>query len=57
MDKIPQLQMADFRFQQGSYILDGSHGLLCGLARAQGFVKRLKCHRRDASTPKQWHKF
>jgi hypothetical protein len=44
-------KMADFLFQQGS-ILDGSHGLLCGVARAQGIIKQLKCHRRDASTPK-----
>ena len=45
---LPGLRIADFRFQQGIYILYGNYGpYYVGLTRKQGLGKRLKDHLTD----------
>src|SRR4051794_10537989 len=42
---IPGLRLADFRYQQGIYILYGNHGpYYTGLTTRQGLGRRLKDH-------------
>ena len=51
------LELADFRMQQGIYILYGNHGALyVGLTRRQGLGKRLKDHLADHLADK-WDRF
>jgi hypothetical protein len=51
------IQVADFRFQQGIYILFDEYGpAYVGLTRAQGLGKRLKDHRADHLEDK-WDRF
>ncbi len=51
------LQMADFRHQQGIYILYDEYGpSYVGLTRGQGLGKRLKDHRAD-HLAKKWDRF
>jgi hypothetical protein len=51
------LKVADFRFQQGIYILYGNYGpYYVGLTRAQGLGKRLKDHLTDGHE-KYWDRF
>ena len=45
---LPGLRVADFRYQQGIYILHGNHGpYYVGLTKKQGLGKRLKDHLTD----------
>ena len=53
----PGLQVADFRNQQGIYILYGNYGpYYVGLTRKQGLGKRLKDHLTDKHRD-QWDRF
>jgi len=53
----PNLQIADFRKQQGIYILYGNYGPYhVGLTRRQTFGKRLKDHLTDQQARK-WDRF
>lgn len=53
----PTLRVADFRFQQGIYILYGNHGpYYVGLTREQGLGKRLKDHLTDKHA-ERWDRF
>jgi len=53
----PGLRLADFRHQQGIYILYGNHGpYYVGLTKKQGLGKRLKDHLTDQHA-KQWDRF
>jgi hypothetical protein len=53
----PRLRIANFRFQQGIYILYGDYGpYYAGLTRDQGLGKRLKDHVFDAHA-KKWDRF
>lgn len=53
----PGLQIADFRNQQGIYILYGNYGpYYVGLTRKQGLGKRLKDHLTDKHAD-QWDRF
>lgn len=54
---VPKLRVADFRHQQGIYILYGNHGpLYVGLTKKQGIGKRLKDHLTDNFEGK-WDRF
>lgn len=54
---LPGLRLADFRQQQGIYILYGNHGpYYVGLTKKQGLGKRLKDHLIDCHA-KQWDRF
>lgn len=53
----PGLRVADFRQQQGIYILYGNHGpYYVGLTKKQGLGKRLKDHLTDQHAG-QWDRF
>ena len=53
----PGLRVADFRHQQGIYILYGNHGpYYVGLTKKQGLGKRLKDHLTDGHED-QWDRF
>ena len=53
----PGLRLADFRHQQGIYILYNNHGsYYVGLTKKQGLGKRLKDHITDGYS-KQWDRF
>ena len=53
----PGLRVADFRHQQGIYILYGNHGpYYVGLTKKQGLGKRLKDHLSDDHED-QWNRF
>jgi hypothetical protein len=53
----PGLRVADFRHQQGIYILYGNHGPhYVGLTKMQGLGKRLKDHLSDVHE-NQWDRF
>ena len=53
----PGLQLADFRQQQGIYVLYGNYGpYYVGLTRKQGLGKRLKDHLSDKHAG-QWDRF
>jgi hypothetical protein len=53
----PGIAVADFRFQQGIYILYGNYGpYYVGLTRKQGLGKRLKDHLNDRLSGK-WDRF
>jgi hypothetical protein len=53
----PRLQVADFRKQQGIYILYGNHGpYYVGLTRALGLGRRLKDHLHDKHK-NEWDRF
>ncbi len=46
---IPKVRLADFRYQEGIYILYGNHGpYYTGLTTKQGLGERLKDHSREA---------
>lgn len=54
---LPGLRLADFRHQQGIYILYGNHGPhYVGLTTDQGLGKRLKDHRSDRHA-RRWDRF
>jgi hypothetical protein len=54
---LPGLQLADFRFQQGIYILYGNYGPhYVGLTKRQGLGKRLSDHLVDGHSDK-WDRF
>ncbi len=54
---LPGLRVADFRYQQGIYILYGNYGpYYVGLTRKQGLGKRLKDHLLDHHQDK-WDRF
>jgi hypothetical protein len=54
---LPGLRLADFRHQQGIYILYGNHGpYYVGLTKKQGLGKRLKDHLSDSHAG-QWDRF
>jgi hypothetical protein len=54
---VPTLRLADFRHQQGIYILYGNHGpIYVGLTKKQGLGKRLKDHLNDSFQGK-WDRF
>jgi hypothetical protein len=54
---LPGLRIADFRHQQGIYILYGNHGpYYVGLTKKQGLGKRLKDHRSNQHSD-QWDRF
>lgn len=54
---LPGLRVADFRYQQGIYILYGNHGPhYVGLTKKQGLGKRLKDHLTDQHAG-QWDRF
>jgi len=54
---LPGLRLADFRYQQGIYILYGKHGpYYTGLTKKQGLGKRLKDHLNDQHAGK-WDRF
>jgi hypothetical protein len=54
---LPGLKLADFRYQQGIYILYGNHGpYYIGLTREQGFGKRLQDHLVDDHA-ERWDRF
>lgn len=54
---LPGLRLANFRHQQGIYILYGNHGpYYVGLTKKQGLGKRLKDHLTDAHA-NQWDRF
>lgn len=56
-DNRPNLRVANFRFQQGIYILYGDYGPhYVGLTRAQGLGKRLKDHLSDHHA-NEWDRF
>lgn len=53
----PGLQLADFRHQQGIYVLYGNYGAYyVGLTRKQGLGKRIKDHLTDKHANK-WDRF
>lgn len=53
----PGLRLADFRYQQGIYILYNNHGpYYTGLTKKQGLGKRLKDHLSDEHGGK-WNRF
>ncbi len=55
--KLPGLRLADFRYQQGIYILYGNHGpYYVGLTKKQGLGKRLSDHRKDEHAD-HWDRF
>jgi len=55
--KLPGLRLADFRYQQGIYILYGNHGpYYTGLTKKQGFGSRLQDHLRNDKAEK-WDRF
>ena len=54
---LPRLRLADFRHQQGIYILYGNHGpYYVGVTKKQGLGKRLKDHCMDSHAG-QWDRF
>jgi hypothetical protein len=54
---LPGLRVADFRYQQGIYVLYGNYGPhYVGLTRKQGSGKRLKDHLTDQHQDK-WDRF
>lgn len=54
---LPGLRIADFRYQQGIYILYGNYGpYYVGLTRKQGLGKRLKDHLTDSHAD-LWDRF
>lgn len=54
---LPGLRLADFRYQQGIYILYGNHGPhYVGLTKKQGLGKRLKDHLTDQHAG-SWDRF
>ncbi|MGN8160395.1 GIY-YIG nuclease family protein [Salinisphaera sp. SWV1] len=53
----PTIRLADFRYQQGIYILYSNHGpYYTGLTTEQGLGKRLQDHLSDAHADK-WDRF
>jgi hypothetical protein len=55
--KLPGLRLADFRYQQGIYVLYGNHGpYYVGLTKQQGLGQRLKDHHWDHHR-KEWDRF
>lgn len=56
-ENLPGLRLADFRFQQGIYILYSNHGpYYTGLTTKQGLGKRLKDHQADGHEDR-WDRF
>lgn len=54
---LPGLRLADFRYQQGIYILYGNHGAYyTGLTTEQGLGKRLQDHRNEEDA-EAWDRF
>lgn len=55
--RLPGLRVADFRFQQGIYVIYGNYGPhYVGLTRRQGIGKRLRDHLTDEHAG-QWDRF